>query len=232
MRKQIWIWYILVAISLVAGTGCKKDPIIIVDPVQPPPPSPPPPPPTPNTAPRVHAGEDLKLAVPTDSARLRGWVTDTENNVTIYVWKQVAGPSQGTIETPGSVQTKVTKLVKGTYEFELTVTDDGGLSARDTVAVIIRDPAAPGSGEVVIQDLQWSCPWGCWLEIQCFSCLVPPNQPFKVYLRQENSNQWIEVIPEANWTGNEPYVYGIENNNLWIYSDYGGDGKADVKITF
>lgn len=220
--------YILITIFLFAGSGCERDSITSTDP----PPPPPPPPPIVNTPPRAYAGQDIWTVVTDGRAALKGSFVDAENNVDRYLWKQVSGPSSGTIEYPGAVETKVSNLEKGSYEFEFTVTDKEGLSGKDTVAVFVREPAAPGNGEVIVKDLEWSCPMGCWLDIQCFSCLVPGNQPFKVYLRVDNSNQWIEAMPEANWTDTDKYVYGISNNNLWIYSNYGDDGKVDVKMTY
>jgi hypothetical protein len=188
-------------------------------------------PPVINTAPKAYAGQDIWILVPTNSCTLSGSAIDAETNVEKYLWKQVSGPLSCIIESTNSVQTKVSNLEKGTYEFELNVTDKGGLNNKDTVTVFVREPAAPGQGEVIFKDLKWSCPMGCSLLINCFSCFVPVNQKFKVYLRGDNSNQWVEAVPENQWTANDKYIYGISNNNLWIYTNESNE-TPDVKITY
>lgn len=233
MRKHIWSLYVLTTIILLIASGCEKEsPVNAIAPPPPPPaPSPVPLPIAVNTPPNAYAGQDIWVVVPANSATLKGEGYDTENNIDSHVWKQVSGPSSAIIENPGSLGTKVASLEKGTYEFELSITDKGGLNDKDTVTVFVREPAAPGHGEVIIKDLQWSCPMGCTVQINCIYCLVPINQPFKVYLRERNSNDWIEAIPEANWADNDKYIYGIYNNNLWIYTN-DDDDKVDVKITY
>jgi hypothetical protein len=45
------------------------------------------------------------------------------------------------------MKTAITKLVKGTYRFELTVTDNGGLNAKDIIQIIVNPiPLTPASG--------------------------------------------------------------------------------------
>lgn len=188
-------------------------------------------PPT-NTAPRVNAGHDVWIALPANNGTLNGSASDLEYNIEKILWQKVSGPPSFVFEKPNSVVTKVSSLEKGSYAFELTVTDKGGLSAKDTVAVFVQEPAPPGHGEVVFNDLRWECPMGCSLVMDCFSCFVPVNQPFKVYLRSDNASPWVEVIPEANWTVNDKYIYSIYDNTLIIYTNDELNGTPDVKVTF
>jgi hypothetical protein len=50
-----------------------------------------------------------------------------------YQWIKISGPSSFTITNANAVQTQVTNLVEGVYQFELKVTDIAGLFAKDTV---------------------------------------------------------------------------------------------------
>lgn len=56
---------------------------------------------------------------------------------------------------------------------------------------------------------------------------------FKVYIKKQNTNFWIEVRHVSQWTTSEKFIWGIDNNNLWIYTDddiYGN--KWDVRINY
>ena len=226
--RQFYL-YALLALSLItlALAGCKKEES--VTPTTAPPPIPPY---AVNTAPTVNAGKDVWLFVPTDTAYLAGLATDAQNNIEKFLWRQISGAQAAVIESPIAMQTKVSALQKGTYGFELAVTDKGGLNSKDTVFVFVQEPAPPGQGEVIFNDLTWICPMGCSLAIPCFSCYVPLNQPFQVFLRKPNSSQWVKAISDSQWTGNDEYVYGISNNTLWVYVNDTGDLEVDVKITY
>src|SRR6185312_10309089 len=60
-----------------------------------------------------------------------------DGTITAYYWKQIAGPDSTSITAANKASTLVKNLVDGTYEFELTVTDNGGETGRDTVRVVV-----------------------------------------------------------------------------------------------
>ena len=216
---------VLVVLSLgsLALPGCdKEDPITQTAPTPTPPPQPPtpiPPPPA-NTAPVAVAGADTWVPLPADSVVLTGASWDAENNVDKYEWRQISGPVKGDAIYPGLKRMRVLNLQKGTYTFELTVTDKGGLATKDTVAVFIVDPDTLGQKQVVYKDFGWQCPMGCWVDLGCLSCNVSANQPFKVFLRKDNTNQWEEVVPEEKWVSTTKYYYAVYNNNLTVFTYY------------
>jgi hypothetical protein len=95
-------------------------------------------PPIQNKAPGAHAGTDQTITLPVDSAILDGSSsTDPDNNITSYVWTKISGPSSFNITYANAVHTQVNNLAQGVYQFELKVTDAGGLFARDTVQVTV-----------------------------------------------------------------------------------------------
>jgi hypothetical protein len=92
-----------------------------------------------NKPPVANAGPDQTLALPADSTRLDGSASaDPDGNITVYKWTQIAGPNSSTIVSTSQAKTTVKALIVGIYQFELMVTDDGGLSAKDTLRVQVN----------------------------------------------------------------------------------------------
>ncbi|MEO5943106.1 MAG: hypothetical protein ABIP30_04240 [Ferruginibacter sp.] len=85
--------------------------------------------------PQADAGNDSTLAAPLVNLSLKGYGNDPNGLPIIFNWKQVAGPSAGTINNPASLQTNVSSLIVGTYKFQLTVSNSLGLIAQDTIVV-------------------------------------------------------------------------------------------------
>lgn len=94
-----------------------------------------------NKPPIAKAGNDKAIVLPVDSVRLDGSGSkDPDGTIVNYNWKKISGPN-ATIKSPTSVITIVNNLVKGIYEFELMVTDNGGLSSKDTVKIMVDEVA-------------------------------------------------------------------------------------------
>lgn len=95
----------------------------------------------PNRPPVANAGTDQTITLPTNSITLNGsGSTDPDNNIASYVWTKISGPPSSSIDNASVVQTQVINLVGGTHQFELIVTDSEGLSAKDTVLVLVVNP--------------------------------------------------------------------------------------------
>lgn len=81
-----------------------------------------------NQPPVANAGLDQKFYLSvTDKVELRGIGLDSDGMIVSYEWTKITGPSQYTFVNSSSPSTEVKNLVEGVYEFELKVTDDGGL---------------------------------------------------------------------------------------------------------
>lgn len=99
-------------------------------------------PPPPNQPPVANAGADINITLPTNSTTLNGSAsTDPDGTISAYAWTYVSGPAQYTIGNAAAGITSLNNLVQGTYNFRLTVTDNNGATASDTIAVIVN--AAP-----------------------------------------------------------------------------------------
>lgn len=91
-----------------------------------------------NKPPVANAGQDAKIILPLDSVTLDGKSSsDPDGKIITWEWTKIAGPAPVTISFPKAEQARVKGLVKGQYQFELKVTDDGGLSSKDTIQVIV-----------------------------------------------------------------------------------------------
>ncbi|MEO5583211.1 MAG: PKD domain-containing protein [Saprospiraceae bacterium] len=91
-----------------------------------------------NHDPIANAGPDRNITLPTNTVILDGsGSTDMDNNITAYTWTKLSGPSSFNIINSNEVQTQVTNLVVGTYQFELKVTDAGGLFSYDAMELTV-----------------------------------------------------------------------------------------------
>ena len=108
----------------------------------------------PNKGPVANAGPDDIITLPTNSVTLNGSAsTDPDGSITFFQWIKLSGPSQPqpSIITETSAQTDVKDLVEGVYVFELSVTDDKGSIARDTVQITVN-PAPPAENKPPVAD--------------------------------------------------------------------------------
>lgn len=64
--------------------------------------------------------------------------TDPDGRIVSYLWRKIAGPVPCVITQPTDFETVITNLVQGVYQIELTVTDNGGLSGKDTVIIAVN----------------------------------------------------------------------------------------------
>jgi N-acetylneuraminic acid mutarotase len=125
----------LVLAALFFITSCKKEPGQVTPPTL-----------SSNKPPVANAGPDQTTVLPKDSALLDGSAsTDPDGTLTSYKWAKISGPVSSTIINATSSKTTVKSLVAGVYQFDLTVTDNGGRSAKDTVQITV----ATGSTAVV-----------------------------------------------------------------------------------
>jgi hypothetical protein len=92
----------------------------------------------PNRPPIANAGVDQIITLPINSITVNGnSSTDPDNNISTYLWTKISGPLSFNITNANATQTQVTNLTEGAYQFELKVTDAGGLFSKDTMQVTL-----------------------------------------------------------------------------------------------
>jgi hypothetical protein len=93
--------------------------------------------------PIAHAKPDQQINVPTDTILLDGSASRDPNGlIAKWRWQKISGPAFYHIDHPDSARTVVKNLVPGVYQFQLTITDYLGLSAKDTMTVTVDTIAA------------------------------------------------------------------------------------------
>lgn len=92
----------------------------------------------PNMAPIVEAGINRVLVLPENSLSLTGTVTDPDGTVNTIQWTQQSGPSSARLENTTSLTLNASDLLKGTYIFRLSATDDEGATGYDDVIVFVH----------------------------------------------------------------------------------------------
>ena len=112
-------------------------------------------PPPPNQSPTANAGADMVITLPTNSVMLSGSGTDPDGSIASYQWKKISGPSQYNIASPSTAQTSFDNLTQGVYSLELTVTDNSGATAKDTVQITVnavpnQPPTADAGADIII----------------------------------------------------------------------------------
>jgi parallel beta-helix repeat protein len=95
--------------------------------------------------PTANAGTDQTVTLPTNTATLSGSGTDPNGSISSYAWRELSGPSTNVISSPYTASTPLTSLVQGVYQFQLQVTDNSGLTARDTAIVTVNSQNASPS---------------------------------------------------------------------------------------
>ena len=92
----------------------------------------------PNLPPIAAAGNDITLTLPVSSAQLDGsGSSDPDGSITSYRWSEVSGPTTFSINDPTAVKPTISLLTKGVYTVALTVTDNLGATASDTIVITV-----------------------------------------------------------------------------------------------
>jgi K+-transporting ATPase c subunit len=94
-----------------------------------------------NASPTANAGADQTVILPLGTATLLGSGTDPDGTIASYNWTKVSGPAGGILVNAGIPVAVVTLLGQGTYQFELTVTDNNGAVGKDTMQIFVNAAA-------------------------------------------------------------------------------------------
>lgn len=111
--------------------------------------------PSPNQFPSANAGNDVTITLPVNTTPLTGSGSDPDGTISAYQWVKISGPATGSINNANTANATAVSLVQGIYKFQLTVTDNGGLTAKDTMQVTVlpapnQSPVANAGPNVTI----------------------------------------------------------------------------------
>lgn len=92
-----------------------------------------------NINPVANAGANQTITLPTNTTTLLGSGTDADGTIVGYNWTKLLSSPPGINFITSNVQNlPINNLVQGTYQFELTVTDNQGAIGKDTVQVTVN----------------------------------------------------------------------------------------------
>jgi hypothetical protein len=92
-----------------------------------------------NESPIAMAGPDQVITLPTDSILLDGTASsDPDGTISEWLWTKISGPASFNIISATAAKTITKNLAAGSYKFELKVTDNGGMSAKDTIQITVN----------------------------------------------------------------------------------------------
>ncbi|HSC52609.1 MAG TPA: PKD domain-containing protein [Phnomibacter sp.] len=100
-----------------------------------------------NNAPKAAAGNDKLIHLPTASVVLDGsGSSDTDGTISSGSWTQISGPSAAQLSNANTLQCTASGLEAGIYKFQLTVTDNGGATGKDTLQITVNQPPVVNAG--------------------------------------------------------------------------------------
>ena len=213
--------------------------------------------PTNNHPPVANAGPDQTITLPRNSVILDGSASrDPDYNSTNYVWTKISGPSSFNIANANALKTEVTDLVGGVYQFELKITDIGGLASKDTIGIGV---IPTGATFIIFKDQVWvnlcyqpDMPGACAINgdspsfgfnVKDTANILPDSAKaiLGVWVRMYPTSIW-EQVPYNCWQFPDPYpqsnfTYCITPGGLsvwsWFFAEISLTGqKVDVKIAF
>jgi len=199
----------------------------------------------PNLAPIAQAGTDISIVLPENEIFLNGGYYDAERNVKTIEWTKLSGPDSFSIENRNELNTRVSNLHEGVYQFELVVIDHLDEIGKDIVTITVK-PASTieiQNGEVIYRNLNWTFPWYAALELENIYTYVPTGKTVKVFVKRDSQIDW-EEVPLVSYAGTAtPFEYFIEDRpdgggmynygSLYVFF-YGNDtdDTPDVKVQF
>lgn len=86
--------------------------------------------------PVVNAGSNITVLYPANSTPLSGSVSDPDGSIVTYNWSKISGPSQYNISNTNTLNPMVSNLTFGIYMFQLTATDNLGMTSSSQVQIL------------------------------------------------------------------------------------------------
>ncbi len=132
-----------------------------------------------NQLPTAFAGADTAITLPANTASLRGSGTDANGTISSYQWTKIAGPTTGTITNATSANATLTALAQGTYQYQLTVTDNEAGVAKDTVQIVVNAAVAAATllpavnPANIVNGVDYKYYEGTWSVLPQFNALTP-----------------------------------------------------------
>ena len=180
--------------------------------------------------PIADAGVSQSITLPVNSATLNGnGSLDPDGTISTYTWSKVSGPAQGNITGANQSITTVNNLVQGIYIFKLTVADNNGITASDSVTVTVN--AATNQLPVADAGVNQTLPFGTSSVTLDGSKSSDPDGTITAYKWTLISGAAVTISDSAI---SKPVITGLEGGQyifeLTVTDDKGASSKTQVKI--
>ncbi len=179
------------------------------------------------TAPVANAGSDTTVLIPA-IVNLNGTrSSDADGTIISYAWSKVSGPAQLTMTNANSSIATVSNLASGTYQFQLKVTDNLGMSSTASVSVT-------GVGIVLATDFVSfsgsNSTEGNYLQWQVTGSVDAGNFTLE---RSDNGKDFSPIgsIPEQTGQGSYSFVDGNVQSSAYYYRVKHVSKAGDVKYS-
>jgi hypothetical protein len=104
-----------------------------------------------NLAPVANAGSNDTIQLPTNNYTLNAsGSVDPDGSIASYHWQQISGPNTASSNSMDSAQVTVSNLLAGEYDFQLTVTDNAGMTSTATMKLTVEAANTTSSADNVI----------------------------------------------------------------------------------
>ena len=209
---------------------------------------------TTNKPPVANAGPDMSISLPTSAVTIKGSGSDPDGSISAYGWTKVSGPAAKLSQTT-SPSLYAYELVAGTYEFELTVKDNLGATARDRMKLTVSDNSGGSTGSTA--GLNYKYYEGDWSMLPNFSALQPKKtgtiSDFNLSPKSRDYQfgfmfeGYIQISTAGTYTfytqsddGSKLYINGqqiVNNDGLHALTEKSGSvylqtGKHPIRVTY
>lgn len=186
---------------------------------------------TPNVPPTANAGSNQVTTLPINTVTLTGSGTDVDGIIVSYLWTKIVGGTGGTIASPASSTTSINTLLAGVYQYELTVTDNLGLTGKDTVQITVNSAANippvanAGANQTITLPTNTATLVGSGTDVDG---TIVSYQWLKLAGSPAGSNFTVSTNPTLPLTN---LIQGVYQFSLTVTDNNGGVGKDTVQVT-
>jgi gliding motility-associated-like protein len=190
-----------------------------------------------NKPPVVSAGKDTTIILPATTLLLFGSAADPEDKLKSVAWSQVSGPNIAAMATPLQTDNLLSGLAEGIYVFQLTATDQEGLSASATLTITVKaeatKPTTPALNRPPVVTLDSQITFALPLATYTFKAQAsdPDNDPM-TYTWTKISGPEVNLLNvselQVEMTGMQPGIYIFE---LTARDNRGGETSARITVT-
>ena len=96
-----------------------------------------------NSKPVAVVSDTITVYLPAQNAQIDASQSyDSDGTIQSFYWTKKSGPGSPRLLSPNNSKTIITDLVMGTYQFNITITDNDGAETVGTVTVVVKNSSA------------------------------------------------------------------------------------------